>query len=375
MSMSAAEMDRRWAAVRAAMGRAGIDWLVGTSGHPFGYQRWLTDRVGLAGTLVAVPMAGDVLLASHGDSVHHVPVHSHGVHHLVSPAQPNLMGNTHAPVVAKAIEATAPRRIGVMGLGYLSAATYLGFQRLLPDAEFIDATDLIAPIKALKSDEELACMRRAARLHEQAVELLREAVRPGRTGGEILEEVRYFLLRAGSPHQTMMAGSAPPGRPCRYGGPRDRVLERGDQFALLIEASEPDGYYSETMPTVSIGPVPDSFRRAFDDAVEAQERLAVMARPGADPNEMMRANDAFMVGKGYPPEGRLLGHAQGVDLVERPALTPVGEVLPLQASMVVSLHPTTHGAEAWGFPVNQSFLIGEGAPVRMMSTPQETIVV
>ena len=81
-----------------------------------------------------------------------------------------------------------------------------------------------------------------------------------------------------------------------------------------------------------------------------------------------------MVSKGYPPEGRLLGHSQGVDLVERPALTPKGEILPLQKNMVISIHPTTHGATAWGYPVNMSFLITDGAPERMLRTPQEIIV-
>jgi Xaa-Pro aminopeptidase len=374
MSISSAEMDRRWTAVRAVMAREGLDWLVGTSGHPFGYQRWLTNRVGMPGTLVAMPRSGDVLLASHGDAVHHFPVDSYGVRHLVTPAQPNQLANTHAPALVQAMHESAPRRIGVMGLGYLSAATYNTLLKSLPEVEFIDATEWIAPIKAIKSKEELGLMRKAARMHEEAVELLRDLVRPGKTAGEIMEEIRFFLNRNRSPAQTLMAGSSPPNVPCRYAGPKDRVLEPGDQFAMLIEAAEEDGYYSEAFPVVSLGPVPDTLRRAFDDAVEAQERLADMARPGADPNEMMRANDAFMLSRGYPAEGRLLGHSQGVDLVERPALTPGGETLKIEANMVISIHPTTHGPHAWGFPVNQSFLIGEGAPQRMLTTPQEIIV-
>jgi Xaa-Pro aminopeptidase len=78
--------------------------------------------------------------------------------------------------------------------------------------------------------------------------------------------------------------------------------------------------------------------------------------------------------KGYPRETRLLGHAQGVDLVERPALSPLGDNLPIQENMIVSLHPTTHGANAWGYPVNMSFLVTKTGSQRMLSTPQEIIV-
>ena len=374
--ISNAELDRRWAAVRAVMAREGIDWLIGATGHPFGYQRWLTNRVGLAGTLVAFPAKGDALLAAHGDPLHHPAVHSHGVTQIVSCAQPNLTTSTHAPLLAERIGATSPRRVGMLGLGYMSAAAHNAFARLLPGVELMDATDLIAPIKAVKSEEELACARRSATMHEDAVELLRTLVRPGRTGREILDDVRHALARAGSPAQTLMAGSAPVGTPCEFYGPADRVLERGDQFAMLIEAAERDGYYTEAMPIVCLGAVPDGLRRAFDDSVEAQERVLAHVRPGADPNELLRVNDAFLASRGYAPEGRLLGHAQGVDLVERPALSPTGDTVPLQANMVFALHPTVYAPAACANPVNQIFLIRDGAaPERMLKTPQAIIVV
>ena len=373
--ISNAEMDRRWRLVRAAMEREGLDWLIATTGHVYGYQRWLTNRTGLAATLAAVPREGKVILASHGDDVHTTARDSYGVRHLVSCAQPNISANTHAPILIPEILATSARRVGFVGLGYLSAASYLAFQQGLPGVELVDAENLIAPIKAVKSDEELDRMRLAARMHDQAIDLLRELARPGISGKFLLDRVRQSLVDAGSGHQTMMVGSAPAGEICKYFGPADRVLEPGDQLAMLIEGTEPDGYYSEAMPTVCLGSVPDGLRRVFDDTVEIQERIAEIARPGISPMDLLRLNDELMQRKGYPPEGRLLGHSQGVDLVERPAFSPKGEVLTLQKNMVVSIHPTTHGPTAWGYPVNMSFLITDGAPQRMLATPQEIIVV
>jgi Xaa-Pro aminopeptidase len=373
--ISNTELDRRWALARAAMQREGLDWLVGASGHPFGYLRWLSNRVGLAGTLLGFPIAGEALLASHGDPLHDVPVHSHGVRQVVTCAQPNLTTSTHAPLIADAIRSSGARRVGMLGMGYMSAAAYLAISRALPGVELVDASDLIAPIKAVKSEEELACARRSAAMHDDAVALLRDLVRPGRTGRDILNDVRHALAQAGSPAQTLMAGSAPVGTPCAFYGPADRTLERGDQFAMLIEAAEPDGYYTEAMPMVCLGPPSDGLRRAFDHAVEAQERVLDLVRPGADPNALLRANDAFLVSKGYTPEGRLLGHAQGVDLVERPALTPAGDTVALQADMVFALHPTVYAPTDCANPVNQIFIIRDGTPERMLRTPQEIIVV
>jgi len=246
----------------------------------------------------------------------------------------------------------------------------------MPDVRFVDATELIAPIKAVKSGEELIFMKRAAKMHDMAVEVLREAVKLGRTANDVVEEVRHAMCLAGSEsHQNIRAGSAPPGTVCKYVGPGERKMKNGDQFAMLIECSEPGGYFSEMMPTVCIGRVPRELQTVFDDVLEAQKRLVDMAKPGADPMEMLKANDRFMKEKGYPAEARLAGHGQGVDLVERPALSPLGETIKLEANMVISLHPTVHGKKAWGFPINQSFLITEDGPKRMTKTPQEIIVV
>jgi Xaa-Pro aminopeptidase len=260
-------------------------------------------------------------------------------------------------------------------LGFISAAVYNTFVKGMPDVEFVDATDLIVAIKAVKSEEELILMKRAAVLHEMAVEVVRKTVKPGITANDVVEEVRHAICLAGSESQNLRAGSAPPGTVCKYVGPGDRKMENGDQLAMLIECSEPGGYFSEMMPTVCIGKVPGELQKVFDDALEAQKMLVDMTKPGADPMELLKANDEFMKNKGYPAEARLAGHCQGVDLVERPALSPLGETIKLQANMVISLHPTTHGEKAWGFPVSQSFLITEGGAERMHKIPQEIIVV
>jgi len=368
------ELDRRWALTRTAMAHAGIDWLIAPTGHPFGYMRWLTGRTGFAGTLAAIPISGNVLLASHGDHIHHRPHDSYGIRHFSSCAQANIKCDNQVAILVDAIQATKPKRIGLLGMGYLSASAYLALQAAFPNVAFSDQSELLVPLKAVKSEEELGYMRRAAAMHDSGVDVIKKVAKPGITARDVMEEVRFMLFKAGSTAQTLMAGSAPPGSICKYAGPGDRIMQPGDQFAMLIEACEQEGYYSEAMPTLCFGQVPPGLQRVFDDVVEAQNILADMLKPGVTPIELMEANDKFMDRKGYPREGRLLGHAQGVDLVERPALSPLGDNLPFEENMVVSLHPTTHADDAWGYPVNMSFLVTKNGAKRMLKTPQEIIV-
>jgi Xaa-Pro aminopeptidase len=371
---SNAEMDRRWRLVRAAMATEGYDWLIASTGHPWGFARWLTDRAGFGGPLVAVPLEGDILFASHGDVLHTQAVQSYGIHHLVSPSQLGHLVNSHAGLLVTEMRAKPPRKIGLLATGFIPLSAYLILKEAFPDAIIADATDLITPIKARRSPE-VVCMRRAADMHDQAIAHVGKTLRAGITGKDVMEEVRYFMNKLGSASQSVMAGSAPPGTPCLYFGPNTRTLEPGDQFAMLIECSELSGYYSEAFVTACLGEVPAALQTVFDVAVEAQEMLADRVRPGIMPSELLAANAQFMQARGYPEETRLLGHAQGVDLVERPAFSPLGETLPIEADTVISIHPTAHGDTAWGFTRNVSFLVTETGVERMLKTRQEIMVV
>lgn len=373
--ISNAEIDRRWAATRAVMAYADIDWLIATTGHPFGYYRWLTNRTGLGGPLVAIGMEGDVILASHGDEVHHQPHDSYGVRHVASCSQLNMMVNSHAPLLVKEMQGKPVRRIGLVGTGFISVATRDIFSAAFPDAEFVDATDAIARLKAIKSPEEMALIRSAAAMHDEGVAIARRTLRPGITARDVVEEVRSYFTRAGSPIQTMMGGSSSRDEICRYSGPINRKIESGDLFSMLIECATESGYYSEAMPTMCLGDVPAHLQTAFDHACEIQEQLAQAVRPGMLPSELLALNDAFMHAHGYPGEHRLLGHSQGLDLVERPAFSPLGENLTIEHDMVISIHPTVHMPNAWGLPNNLSFHFTADGMERLLKTPQQVFVV
>jgi Xaa-Pro aminopeptidase len=324
---------------------------------------------------VAFPVEGDIYFINHGDTVHAKPKDSYGVKHLVSAAQPNLLVDTVAPVVLEVLKSKRPKKIGFLSKGFFPAAAYETIVKGLPGVTFVNAADFIAHIKAVKSEEELTFIKRAAEMHDKIVDTLRKIIKPGRTADDVVEELRYAIRLAGSDFQNMWASSAPPGTICKYAGPGDRKMVYGDQFAMLIECSEAEGYFTEMMPTICIGKVPDELQTVFNDVIEAQKILLDMAMPGADPMEMLKACDKFMMKKGYPAELRLAGHSQGLDLVERPALSPLGENIKLQANMMISLHPTVHGKTAWGYPINQCFLITENGPQQLTKTPQEIIVV
>ena len=73
--------------------------------------------------------------------------------------------------------------------------------------------------------------------------------------------------------------------------------------------------------------------------------MAKNLKPGVVPGVALDASDEFLKSKGCPPESRVAGHGQGLDLVERPVVRRE-EPAKLEVGMVVSLHPTARTKHA-----------------------------
>lgn len=108
-------------------------------------------------------------------------------------------------------------------------------------------------------------------------------------------------------------------------------------------------------------------------ALEAQKRVAKLLKPGAKPGDILKANNDFLISKGYQPEGRLFAHGQGYDLVERPAMRPE-ENMVLKAGMNIAVHPIAFNDKAYAFCCD-NYLIKEDGAERLHKTPQEIFVI
>ena len=79
--------------------------------------------------------------------------------------------------------------------------SYLGFQEIvnsLPQAEFVDAADIILEVRNVKSPQEIEYMRRAAMISAGAQKKTFTQVHAGMTENEIAQVLRENLMAAGA---------------------------------------------------------------------------------------------------------------------------------------------------------------------------------
>ncbi len=385
-AISTAELERRWSAVRAAMTEHGIDVLLMQANNDFmgGYIKYFTDVPATNGYPVTVVFPrGDRMtvigqgpfglvreLPSEGDEIRRGTVRFMGT---PSYASAHYTAEYDAALAEKALARFAAGTVGLLGTAAMSFALVDTLKRgKLSKARFVDASDMVDRIKAVKSEEELTLIRRTASMQDAAMDAVFKAIRPGMRDLEvaaIAEQVGHSL---GSEQGLFLCSSAPVGVSEMFGNRhlQNRVIRAGDQYTLLVENNGAGGFYTELGRTCVLGKASQEMKDEFAFVLEAQKFVLDLLRPGASCKELFESYNAFMRRNGRPEEKRLHCHGQGYDMVERP-LIRFDETMPIQQNMNIVVHPTYVTARTFSW-VCDNFLIGEnGVAEKLHKFPQK----
>jgi len=386
--ISAQELERRWGAVRAAMGREKVDFLVMQNSNQWlgGYVKWFTDVPAFNGypTTVIFPKDDDMTVINIGPKMDPESILTdlstkdwalRGVkNRFTAPYFPSLhYSKTYdAEVVVDLLKAHKGCHIGFVAMGHIPAPFYQHITSQLSSCQFTDATDMVDHIKAIKSEEEIELIRNTAAMQDAGFEAALKALKPGVRDVEIFALVQYTVQKLGSEEQLIMAGSAPMGTPCPMLKRHfmNRELREGDQFTLMIEANGPGGQYAELGRTCVLGKASDELLEASEIARQAQQVTLDLLKPGADPKDLIAANNEFLRSKGLPVEKRLYAHGQGYDLVERPGIRE-DEPMKIQAKMNITVHPIIGTKSLFAWACDNYLVTETGVSECLHKTPKK----
>jgi Xaa-Pro aminopeptidase len=386
--ISTKELERRWSAVRSAMEDRKIDVLLmqNNNDHMGGYVKYFTDVPAVNGYPVTVvfprddamsmvsqgPFGVDRALPPEGDGVRR------GVKRVMntpSYASAPFTRNYDPELAARALDPYAGGTIGLVGTYQMSAALvdYLR-QGRFSNTRFVDASDMVDAIKVIKSEEELALVRRTAEIQDGAMKAAFAAIRPGMRDIEVAAVAQHYSMTRGSEQGIYLCASAPLGEPCMF-GPRhlqNRVIRDGDQFALLVEDNGPGGFYTELGRTCVLGAASQELKDELEFVKQARRFTLDLLKPGTPCKDVWDAYNAFMRENGRPEEQRLYCHGQGYDLVERP-LVRADEPMTIQPNMNIVVHPTYIRGNVMSW-LCDNYIIGASGPgERLHRFPEEIV--
>lgn len=380
-----AEYDRRLSMVRTAMALAGLDalfvtdpsnqaWITGYDGWSFYVHQgvivlqdadpiWWGRRQDANGALRTVWMSDDCVLG-YDDS-------------YVQSTEKHPMED-----LARHLDGIGVKNLGVeMDNYYFSAKAFSVLLQTLPNVGFADATAMVNWQRAIKSEPEIAYMRKAALISEKIVDGLLERVEPGVPKNEVVAEIYRDAIRgvdgawgdypaivpllpsgtdAAAPHLTW------DGRPFATGA------------ATFFEISGCyRRYHAPLCRTLFLGTPPDDLKRAEAALIEGLEAGLEAARPGNRACDIANALAAPLEKAGIERGARCgypIGLSYPPDWGERTiSLRPEDETV-LEPNMTFHFMPGLWMAD-WGLEITESIRIrNEGAAETFCNRPRQMFV-
>jgi Xaa-Pro aminopeptidase len=387
--ISTRELERRWAAARKGMAERKIDALVMQNNNDWlgGYVRWFTDTPLSNGyprsvifpasdlmTVVDMGARGARRKIDGGDEA------NRGVGEMIfTPAFTSVAytDEYQAELVAEELKRRGYRTIGWVASGAMPHKFVARIERELDGkARFVDATEFIDRLKAIKSEEEKVLTHKCAQMQDEIFARVLKKIRPGMTGNDITALAQYEGRLLGSEQGLFLGSAAPLGRASRFVDKHEqaRALKAGEHFSLLIENNGPGGMYTEIARTVVLGKASNELIDGFESMKEAQAHTLRLLRPGASCADVARSHDEYMRGRGLPAELRLYAHGQGYDLVERP-LIRADETMRLEEHMNLAVHPGYETASIFAVICDNYFIEAGGASACLHKTAKQVFEV
>jgi len=205
-------------------------------------------------------------------------------------------------------------------------------------ADYQELPELITELRKIKSEQEISCLRRAARLAAEGMARAAELIGEGRSELEIAAEVEYAMRRKGSegtPFSTIVASGENSWLP--HATASKKRLRRGELVVVDLGATY-KGYASDMTRTFSLAPTKKQLK-LLEIARQSQAAAIGRIRDGVKAAAVDSAARRIIHRAGYGMFClHATGHGIGLDVHETPSLAPESKDV-LCRGMVTTVEP------------------------------------
>jgi Xaa-Pro dipeptidase len=305
-----------------------------------------------------------------------------------------------------------PRRIG-FELDTLPVSVFNAYGKALGGlgAEMVDGSMAFRRVRAIKSDYEVAQVRRAAEVADAGVRAAAAGLRVGITEVELAGQVEAAMRAVGhsgivriraygqemhighllagdsgalASFMNSPTGGYGPGPWAPYGASA-RPIQEGEPV-LLDYCGEWGGYLADQTRMLSIGPLSSFWQDAYDAMLQVLAYLEKEVRPGITSGQLydMALQHATELGYGEnfmgPPEEEspaqkvpFVGHGVGLELDEWPPLQK-GTGVALEPGMVLAIEPKLIFSGLGAIGLEDTYLLTPTGPTPLTVSPREIAV-
>jgi len=265
-------------------------------------------------------------------------------------------------------------RIGIQA-EHMNVKRYHALMEMTGASAAIELEPHLTPMRVIKSDSEIAVMKRAIHCIEEVIRTTLPMIKPGITELDVVAEMEYRMKKLGAEgpsFETMVLAGEKSGLP--HGVPSQDVIREGE--LLLIDAGVfVDGYASDITRTFAVGQISEQLQDIYSAVLEANESMIRAGRPGVTIGSLDTAARHVIANKGY---GEYFitraGHGLGLEIHEYPSIYGGNPDL-LRPGMVYTAEPGIYMAGLGGVRIEDNVLVTDDGVEVLTSFPKQLTII
>jgi Xaa-Pro dipeptidase len=244
-------------------------------------------------------------------------------------------------------------------------------QSAMPTARFVSAENLLSGLRIQKDADEVALMRKAVQIAQEAYLKTLPSIKVGATEREIAAELSVQLLKAGADGNSFDPIIASgPNSANSHAVPTDRKIQPGDLIVIDWGAIY-QGYISDLTRTVAIAPVDPELAEIARIVQKANEAGRSASRPGVAAGTVDHAARDVITQTGYGPLFRhRTGHGIGMETHEPPYMFGDNDLI-LAPGMTFTVEPGIYIDGRGGVRIEDNMLITVDGAETLSDLPRE----
>jgi len=235
------------------------------------------------------------------------------------PECPGMAFASYKDIVAKYTPQGSIKKLGIVGWAITPLPVITSIKAQFPGVELIKADATFLPLRFVKSENELNCMRKAYAISELAVEAIINEIKPGMTELQVIGIAQREIYKNGGEYEGHSLY-------CFCGASTNNAISRPTHNQIVTNeviqlniGARVSGYSSSVGLPISIGPLPERKKKLIDFGLEAHFKTVEMMAAGKSAGEVVRDYEAWVKSRGFE-KYMLYGpcHAIGMMEVEQP---------------------------------------------------------
>ncbi len=248
------------------------------------------------------------------------------------------------------------------------------FSQASGNHNIVEADELFAHLRVRKDADEIALMKKAVNIAQDALSATLPMIKPGLSEKHIASELTIQLLKHGGDPEMPFAPivSAGENGANPHASPSDRILKNGD-LVVIDWGAFYDGYASDLTRTFAIGEVDPEYQKIHEIVQAANAAGRAASGPNITCGSVDQEARAVISNAGYGKQfTHRVGHGLGMEPHEEPYMFTENTSV-LEPGMTFTIEPGIYLTGKAGVRIEDNMVITENGATCLSDFPRELI--